>query len=236
MVFHQYHESKRDMDAAMKELQGSSYTAEGSRKMGGLYTVYNHGHRERATDGKLGGILGDHVARYKFAMMYSHDRVVLDCPCGTGYGREIVTNAKEYIGVDVDAESVLSARKKNQPNSRWLVSDMRATGVDDNHVDLLLCFEGVEHIDQQEKFVDEMYRVLRPGGTFIISTPQKGATGGTPWDRYILSAEELYSLFANDRWCKLDWFWQLNYADPAPPRQGTPPKNAAIMILGGTKK
>jgi SAM-dependent methyltransferase len=233
MVFHQYHESKRDMDACMAALQGSSYGPQRSREIGGLYAIYNHGHRERAEDGRLGGILADHIARYRFASRYSHDKTILDVPCGTGYGRAVLTNAREYIGVDIDAESVQFARD-NYKGAEWRVGAMENLPVPDNSIDMVTSFEGIEHIEDPRAFVNEMYRVLKNGGTFIVSTPQKGAARGTPWDRFILTTDEFYSLFEPTMWKNVDWFYQQSYADPADPKEGRPPSTAEIMILGGT--
>lgn len=233
MVFHQYHESKRDMTAAVDALKGSTYTPQSSREMGGLHVLYNHGHRERATHGGLMGVMGDHVERYRFALRYSQDKVVLDAPCGTGYGREVITNAKRYIGVDIDAESVDFAAA-NYRGAEWKVGDLTSLPVETGSVDLLVSFEGIEHVEDQRAFVREMHRVLRKRGTFILSTPQRGAARGTPWDRFMLTTTELYGLFAGDEWTGLDWFYQLHYGGPAVPVCGMPPKDAEIIILGGT--
>jgi len=42
---------------------------------------------------------------------------------------------------------------------------------DDSSFDLLSCLEGIEHIEDQFAFIRECWRILRPGGRFLISTP-----------------------------------------------------------------
>jgi 2-polyprenyl-3-methyl-5-hydroxy-6-metoxy-1,4-benzoquinol methylase len=42
---------------------------------------------------------------------------------------------------------------------------------DDNSFDIALCIEGIEHVDAQHRLVQELQRVLKPGGTLIVSTP-----------------------------------------------------------------
>jgi SAM-dependent methyltransferase len=42
---------------------------------------------------------------------------------------------------------------------------------DDASFDYLSCLEGIEHLEDQFAFVREGWRVLRPGGRFLISTP-----------------------------------------------------------------
>lgn len=251
MVYHQWHTSKRDMDATMEALKGLSYSnVEQARKSGGLYPIYNHGHRERTTDGGLAGILGDHQARYRFASQFAHDKAILDIPCGTGYGAMYLAPiAKGYTGIDIDAESIeWACQHYNYANALWMIKPMQNFADFFRGLDMIVSFEGLEHISyaDQHRFVDEMYRALRPGGSIIVSTPQKGAAAGTPWDRYMLDAQALLSLFGDGRWEGIDLFYQLSYGNDVSPvfsnRWEAPdykiqiPTHAQIMILGATRK
>jgi 2-polyprenyl-3-methyl-5-hydroxy-6-metoxy-1,4-benzoquinol methylase len=236
MVFHQNHGSRRDMVLAMKGVEGLHYANKlEARKAGGLYGNYQHGPRERSFKG-VDGILGDHVARYEFANYYSVGKDVLDVPCGTGYGRHVLTSAKTYRGIDHDSESIDWATKHYPlgEGDAFRVGDLRDLPLRERSVDRVYCFEGLEHVKEHAKVVDEIFRVLRTGGTFIISTPQKVATPGTPWDRYMLTWDELMGLFDDKRWKNLTPYYQKSYNDPSMPTQGVPPKDAPIMILGGT--
>lgn len=243
MVYHQWHESKRDMNAAMNELQqkNASYaTRDQAIAVGGLQNVRFHGHREKAENPEnLNGIMGDHIARYRWAGVFAADKTVLDIPCGTGYGSKLITNHKMYYGVDIDTDSIDFAIENYLDNKYdFDRGDMLDIPHPDEMFDRVFSFEGIEHLktrEDQQKFVDEMWRVLKPNGTFILSTPQRGAAKGTLWDVNILSASELKSLFSKG-WKNLDWFYQNSYgATEIPIQQGQPPSGAEIMILGGTK-
>jgi 2-polyprenyl-3-methyl-5-hydroxy-6-metoxy-1,4-benzoquinol methylase len=42
---------------------------------------------------------------------------------------------------------------------------------DEGHFDFVSCLEGVEHLEDQFAFIRECWRVLRPGGRLLLSTP-----------------------------------------------------------------
>lgn len=244
MFYHQDHGSPRDGDKALQMLKGSHFpTALHARQAGGLFVIYNHGPRERAEDGKISGIIPDHIARYRFASYYTGGKNVLDVPCGTGYGSYVLRATKgcepaQIVGIDLDGESIEWAHKLySRPGVSFKQGTMTNLDVPSGSWDMVLSFEGLEHIspDEQKRYVDEMWRVLRPGGTFIVSTPQKGVIPGTPWDKFMLTREELTALFGDGRWINLDPFYQMSYGDPSDPKPGHDPR-AQIMLLGGTKK
>ena len=43
--------------------------------------------------------------------------------------------------------------------------------LEDEEFDFVSCIEGIEHLQDQFKFVRECHRVLRPGGRLVLSTP-----------------------------------------------------------------
>jgi 2-polyprenyl-3-methyl-5-hydroxy-6-metoxy-1,4-benzoquinol methylase len=229
MVYHQWHESKRDMDLAMSGVQGTDYSSvQRMREQGGLYSVYNHGHRERALDGRLEGIMSDHQTRYQWAASQLHSGKVLDLGCGTGYGSTFFKSPVQYLGLDADAESIEWARAHySMPNILFRNGSAAPLDLPSSSVDAIVCFEVLEHVENQRIMVDEMRRVLRPGGTLFLSTPQKGATAGTPWDKYMLTAEELQNLFAG--W-DITLYHQLRYGH-SEVRLGPPPADAEIQLL-----
>jgi SAM-dependent methyltransferase len=242
LVYHQHHDSPRDMVLAFQGVEGASYpSGEAARRAGGLYATYHHGPRERASDGHLGGILGDHLARYEFAIPACRGADVLDAPCGTGYGAASLLRCyRAYVGVDLDAESVQFARATYGTLGEFRAGDLRALPVPDASVDRVLCFEGLEHVPyvDQPRVAAELRRVLRPGGAFLLSTPQRGATAGTPWDASMLDAAGLGALFPATDWDDLTWHHQPHYGtgpDGNPVRPGAPPADAEVMLLSGVK-
>src|SRR3989344_6265758 len=118
----------------------------------------------------------EHIDRYRFALGYVNDKVVLDIACGSGYGSKLLSaKAKEVIGVDVSKESIEYARKNfHAKNVKFQLGD--ATNlyfIKDNSLDAVISFETIEHIYKYENFLNEIKRVLKKRGTFIVSTPNK---------------------------------------------------------------
>lgn len=51
-----------------------------------------------------------------------------------------------------------------------LIGDVQALGLRDASFDVVLCTEVLEHLPEPQRAADEMFRVLRPGGTLLLTT------------------------------------------------------------------
>jgi 2-polyprenyl-3-methyl-5-hydroxy-6-metoxy-1,4-benzoquinol methylase len=245
MVYHQNHGSERDMDLAMVGVRDTDYSSlQRMREQGGIYGNYHHGPRERSGDGTLSNILEDHVLRYQWAateFQRAGKHFVLDAPCGTGYGAAVMEQSGwqgSYLGVDADTESILHARRHYGRASDRVFADVDLEKLATSLLsprpgcDGVICFEGIEHIANQAGLIELFYQTLIPGGVLLLSTPQKGKTHGTPWDRYMLTAEELLALFNATLW-NVEQFGQAYYGGPHPVRGLRP--NDEIQIIKATR-
>jgi 2-polyprenyl-3-methyl-5-hydroxy-6-metoxy-1,4-benzoquinol methylase len=116
-----------------------------------------------------------HLARYKFALQFVKNRVVLDAGCGTGYGAHYLSHAsKEIIGIDISESALRYARTHFlKKNLKFEVSDLTGLTFENTTFDVVCCFDVIEHIEDYKKAIQEIYRVLKSDGLFIISTPNK---------------------------------------------------------------
>jgi SAM-dependent methyltransferase len=130
---------------------------------------------ERLTAAISGQVEIEHYHRYLLAREFCRDLDVLDVASGEGYGTALLAQvARTAVGIEIDAEVVAAARVEfRQPHLKYEQGDARNIPLPDASVDVAVSFETLEHFAEQEKFLSELRRVLRPSGLLIISTPDR---------------------------------------------------------------
>ena len=97
----------------------------------------------------------------------------LDLGCGDGgLSMEIakIVGAKEVYCVDIDVEAL---RRASLRNIKTFALDISKDIIPfpNNSVDLVTALEVIEHLINPDNMLRETYRVLKPSGYFLISTP-----------------------------------------------------------------
>ena len=130
---------------------------------------------ERLTSATTGQVEIEHYHRYLLAREFCRGRDVLDVAAGEGYGTALLSQvAATTVGVELDQASVDAAQREfGRPNLRYLQGDARALPLDDASIDVVVSFETLEHLAEQDHFLTEIRRVLRPDGLLMISTPDR---------------------------------------------------------------
>jgi O-antigen biosynthesis protein len=130
---------------------------------------------ERFTAAVTGQILVEHYHRYLFARSRVAELDVLDVASGEGYGAALLAQvARSVVGIECcDATVRSAARSFPRRNLHFLQGDARRLPLADASLDVVVSFETIEHFDRQGDFLREVQRVLRPGGSFIVSTPDR---------------------------------------------------------------
>jgi SAM-dependent methyltransferase len=128
------------------------------------------------------GIVAIHLKRYEFARRFCAAKDVLDAGCGVGYGSaHLARVARKVVGVDVAEDAVAYAREHfAMPNVEFVQADVVALPFEDDSFDVACSFETIEHVRNPEALVGELRRVLRAGGTCVLSTPRVERTTRTP--------------------------------------------------------
>lgn len=145
--------------------------------------------------------LYEHIGRYVFAARFVEGKAILDIACGSGYGSGYLINkgAKKVVGADYSEETIEYARLHYQKDGlSFLCSDAQQMQFPDNSFDVVVSFETIEHLERYEDFLKECKRMLKDGGIFICSTPNRKGRFGykTLWHLREFSPEEFYELIA----------------------------------------
>ena len=121
---------------------------------------------------------------------------VLEIGTGSGYGIEIISPvADEFVTVDKFETSALE-KIKGHDNVKFIqMSIPPLVGLEDNSFDFAISFQVIEHIKKDHDFIKEIHRVLKPGGKFIVTTPNKTMSiSRNPWHIREYKIEELTSM------------------------------------------
>nr|MDQ3936654.1 class I SAM-dependent methyltransferase [Actinomycetota bacterium] len=121
-------------------------------------------------------VVYEHYHRYLWAAELARDRRVLDLGSGEGYGSAILAATAGHVhGLDVDERTVEHARLNySAPNLEFSVgSALDLSRFEEGEFDLVVAFEVIEHVEEQERLLDEAARVLAPGGALVVSTPER---------------------------------------------------------------
>jgi len=112
-----------------------------------------------------------------FALGDVKDKKILDLGCGVGVYLQIIARMGGVIfGQDISQEYIDRGLKRlNDININPVMKVGNATKIlfEDSYFDGVIAADFFEHISYQEKMrvVSEAYRVLKPGGIFVIKTP-----------------------------------------------------------------
>ncbi len=97
---------------------------------------------------------------------------VLDAGCGTGpFTLAARSRGARVTSVDIGIELLRRARDKGA--ERPVAGDAAALPFADASFDLVISSECIEHTAQPDRTVTDLLRVLRPGGTLVLTCPNR---------------------------------------------------------------
>lgn len=122
------------------------------------------------------------------------DGDVLEIGTGSGYGVEVIApHARSFVTLDKHVPEAGSL--PGLPHVRYMQATVPPLPFADGSFDFVISFQVIEHIRRDVDFVREVHRVLRPGGQFIVTTPNAPMSlTRNPWHVREYTAGELCRL------------------------------------------
>ncbi len=111
---------------------------------------------------------------YEFARKYVQGKQTADVGCADGYGTQYLADyTQSTVGVDYSEITLNDARQKHaaKTNLSFVSGKVPPIPLPDASVDVLTAFQFIEHIHPRYAFMQDVMRVLKPGGIFICTTP-----------------------------------------------------------------
>jgi 2-polyprenyl-3-methyl-5-hydroxy-6-metoxy-1,4-benzoquinol methylase len=134
---------------------------------------------------------------YEFAIPIISGKKVLDVGCGLAYGTALMADAAATItGIDYDAETIESnkLRYTNKSNLMFTQAAIPPLPFDDQSFDVITAFQFIEHIESRKEFLRECIRVLKPGGSLLVTTPNiKKSLARNPFHVHEYTFQEMKS-------------------------------------------
>ena len=107
-----------------------------------------------------------HVAAYALSAGLLDEGRIVDIGCGIGHSYELLA-PRVTVGVDVEPE-VLAGQARET-----VVADMRRLPFADGSFDGAISVHSIEHVPDPRRAIAEMHRVLRPGASAVVVTPNR---------------------------------------------------------------
>lgn len=129
---------------------------------------------------------------YVIAQDYIHGDV-LEIGCGEGRGVELlIRKAKSFTAIDKISEAIEKLQQRF-PQATFIHGNLPPlTGFTDNAYDVVVSFQVIEHVEDDDLFLKEIHRILKPEGTALITTPnRKMSLTRNPWHTREYMAAEL---------------------------------------------
>ena len=131
---------------------------------------------ERFVPALQGEIRLEHYHRYALIVDMIQGKTVLDIACGEGYGSVMLAQrAQQVVGVDISVEAIHHAQESygQISNLSFLTGSATSTTLTTASFDVIVSFETVEHLMEQEQMLAELRRLLKPTGFLVISSPNR---------------------------------------------------------------
>ncbi len=120
---------------------------------------------------------------------------LLEVGCGEGRGIPwVLPHTASYSAID-KISGAIEMLKGKYPAGKFVAGNLPPLPYADNSFNAVISFQVIEHIEDDRLFLKEIHRVLRPGGTALVTTPNRPMSlSRNPWHVREYTAEELKAM------------------------------------------
>ena len=120
---------------------------------------------------------------------------IAEIGCGDGRGVEMLApSAQRYIALDKNTDAIKN-RVETIGQVELIEANIPPLPLPDNSFDTVISFQVIEHILDDTRYLEEIYRILKPGGVVYITTPNRPMSlTRNPWHIREYTASELLNL------------------------------------------
>jgi SAM-dependent methyltransferase len=104
--------------------------------------------------------------------------LTLDLGCGSGEHRPYLASAEQTVGLDIDGEALHTLRERH-PDFLAVCGDCARLPFRSAVFDRVLCAANLEHLLHLDFALEEVARVLKPDGEFLVTVPTEGGLAWT---------------------------------------------------------
>jgi len=131
---------------------------------------------ERFVPTEEGKIRLEHYHRYSTVLDIVYGKDVLDVASGEGYGSALISDvARTVTGVDMATDAIehAVATYSDKKKLKFVQGSVTQLQFKDSSFDVVVSFETIEHLSEQEQMLSEIRRVLRDDGFLVLSSPNR---------------------------------------------------------------
>jgi SAM-dependent methyltransferase len=110
---------------------------------------------------------------------------LLDIGCGDGAFLRYAEDWFDCTGIDISKEGLAIAKKRLKKSKLLNKSIYRLGDFKPNSLDVIVCFDVLEHVFNLEKILASISRLLKPKGIFVFSVPNGDSLGkARKWEKW----------------------------------------------------